>query len=293
MKTIRSIFRLSAVGAVALASGSHASAIDPSLHDEVARNAFFPVQRVDFRRELEHGDVATVVHTPFGATPTKPAQFVADRFDWEHQRIDTRAPRALYDLDFSTKVEVDPEAATPVETSVLLSSGSVLLSPGPDLFVFCAADAVSGVRVAPLLRTPDGRFAPGQAIEMDSAAHLGRVSEGVFGFGIDIDAWINAGLIPGNATLMGVVIMHDGQPGSGSLAIIEIVGGDSLLFSEGGGTGGGGGASGLLSLGSGGYRGSGGGGGGEPRDGEDEIPSPGAGLLLGLGLAAAAARRRR
>lgn len=271
----------------ALASGT----LDPALHDSVAARAFLPVGGVDFRADLEQGAIATVVRTPFGSSPTKAPQFVARRFDWDNQRIDIRSPRAIYDLDFSTTVEVNLETAEPVETAVLLSSGSLTLTAGPDVFVFCATDAVSGIRVAPLLRSSDGRFAPGQAIEMDTARALGKAREGVFGFGVDLDAWFSAGLIPDNMTLMGIVISHDGAPGSGSLAILEIVASDSPLFSEGGGAGGGG-APRALSLGGGSGRGSGGSG-GDPRTPEDPIPSPGAGLLLGLGLAAAASRRRR
>src|SRR5690606_27158706 len=97
-----------------------------------AADALLPVSGVDVRADLELGEVVVGIRTPFGVTPVRPAVFVAQRFNWETQRPDVRAPRALYDLDFSTTIDADPEAAEAVDAAVLLNQGSARLAPGPD-----------------------------------------------------------------------------------------------------------------------------------------------------------------
>lgn len=273
-------------------------------------DAILPVTGVDIRLDLERGDVVTGIRTPFGVAPVRQPEFVARKFNWDTQRADIRAPRALFDLDFGTTVASNPEQAEPVETAILLNSGSARLNPGPDAFIFLRGDTVTGVRVAPLLRDERGRLFKGPEVDVDTARDVAPVSIGEhqrFGFGVDLDMWAHRNALPARVSMMGVVVIHDGAPGTGALEIAEIVASESPLFSQGPGGGGGGGFSEAFSIGGAGFRGSGAGGGGpapdpfdddddddpDDDDGETEVPSPGAGLLLGLGIAAAAARRRR
>jgi len=266
-----------------------------------AADALLPVSGVDVRADLELGEVVVGIRTPFGVTPVRPAVFVAQRFNWETQRPDVRAPRALYDLDFSTTIDADPEAAEAVDAAVLLNQGSARLAPGPDAFVFLRHANVRGVQVAPLIRTAEGQLVKGQPVDLDDAGALAGVSvkgHDLHAFAVDLNVWVKQGHVAPDADIMGLVISHDGAPGAGALALAEIVGGDAPLFSVGPGAGGtGGGATPALAFGGvGGAAGSGGGGGGGNDDDsntEEEVPAPGAGLILGLGLAAAASRRRR
>jgi hypothetical protein len=264
-----------------------------------ASEALLPVTAVQIRLDLERGEVITGIRTPFGVTPVRPAEFVSRQFDWETQRATMRAPRAIYDLDFSTTIETDPEAADPVEAAILLNRGTARLSPGPDAFVFIKNNTVAGVRVAPLIRDANGVLSKGPEVQLDSAGALAPVSVGgqkLFGFAVDLNMWAERGYIPANGDVMGLVVSHDGAPGAGALVIAEIVAGDSPLFSGGpNAAGGGGGAPLAFGSGGGGISGNPGGREGRPTqtDVEEEIPSPGAGIVLGLGIAAAAARRRR
>lgn len=261
--------------------------------------AITPVTGVEVRADLQRGEVIVGLRTPFGLTPVRAAEFVAERFDWSRQTTEVRAPRAIYDLDFSTSVETDLENAAPIEAAVILHQGTARLAPGPDAFVFLKTDAVTGVRVAPLLRTAEGTLAKGPEIDLDSAGALTPIRAGgqtLYAFAVDLNMWVERGAIPRNGDIMGLVLSHDATPGTGALAIAEIVAGDAPLFSQGPGAGTGGGFAGAFSLGAGGGRGSGGGGGrggDDPPDNDEEIPAPGAGLILGLGIAAAGARRRR
>jgi hypothetical protein len=291
-------------------------AIAASTHQASARSgplepidAILPVTGVEIRLDLERGEVVTGIRTPFGVAHVRQPEFVARKFNWDNQRADIRAPRAIYDLDFGTVVASNPEQAEPVEAAILLNSGSARLNPGPDAFVFLRADTVTGIRVAPLLRDNAGRLFMGAEVELDTARDIAPVSVGEhqrYGFGVDLDMWIQRDALPAHARVMGLVVIHDGAPGTGALEISEIIASESPLFSQGPGGGGGGGFSEAFSIGGAGFRGSGSGGGGpapDPFDDDDdddpddddetEVPSPGAGLLLGLGIAAAAARRRR
>lgn len=261
----------------------------------VATNAVLPVTSIELRTDLTQGAVVTGVRTPFGVTPVRPAQFVASRFNWDSQQADLRAPRAIYDLDFNTTIDADPEQAQPVEAAVLLSPGLARLAPGPDAFVFVRTKAVSGVRVAPLLRDDEGHLSKGDEVVLDTDRDLAPVSidkDELFGFGVDLDAWVQRGRTPAGTRVVGLVITHDGAPGTGSLAIAEIIASDAPLFSQGGGAGSGGGYAEAFSIG-GGFGNGGGGGGGGNDDGEEEVPTPGVGLVLGVGMALAASRRRR
>jgi MYXO-CTERM domain-containing protein len=264
--------------------------------------ALLPVTAVQIRLDLERGEVITGIRTPFGITPVRPAEFVSRQFDWESQRATQRAPRAIYDLDFSTTIDTDPEASDPVEAAILLNRGTAQLSPGPDAFVFIKNNTVAGVRVAPLIRDANGKLSKGPEVQLDSAGALAPVTVGgqkLFGFAVDLNMWAERGYVPTNGAVMGLVVSHDGAPGAGALVIAEIVAGDAPLFSGGpNGAGGGGGSPLALGLGGGGGISGNAGGRDTPTpppdtDGEEEVPSPGAGLVLGLGLAAAAARRRR
>lgn len=290
----------------ALAASAHAA---PRSGAFTPIDAVLPVTGVEIRLDLERGEVVTGIRTPFGVAHVRQPEFVARKFNWDQQRADIRAPRAIYDLDFSTVVETNPEQVEPVEAAILLNSGSARLNPGPDAFVFLRADTVTGVRVAPLLRGADGRLFMGPEVEVDTARDIAPVSIGKhrrFGFGVDLDMWIERNALPSRAGIMGIVVIHDGAPGTGALEIAEIIASESPLVSQGPGGGGGGGYSEAFSIGGAGFRGaSGGGGGGTPDpfdnddddepddDGETEVPSPGAGLILGIAAAAAAARRRR
>ncbi len=269
-----------------------------------AHEALLPVTSVEIRLDLERGEVVTGIRTPFGVTPVRPAEFVARQFDWDAQRATVRAPRAIYDLDFSTGVDTDPEAADPVEAAILLNRGTARLSPGPDAFVFMRNNTVAGVRVAPLIRDANGVLSKGPEVQLDSAGALAPVAVGgqnLFGFAVDLDMWTERGYVPERGDVMGVVVSHDGAPGAGALVIAEIVAGDAPLFSTGpNAVGGGGGAANTFAYGgSGRSAGNAGGGGGSPPQNtpdtqiEEEIPAPGAGVVLGLGIAAAASRRRR
>ncbi len=266
-----------------------------------AHEALLPVTSVEIRLDLERGEVVTGIRTPFGVTPVRPAEFVSRQFDWDSQRATVRAPRAIYDLDFSTTIDTDPEAADPVEAAILLNRGTARLSPGPDAFIFMKNNTVAGVRVAPLIRDANGTLSKGPEVQLDSAGALSPVAVGgqkLFGFAVDLNMWAERGYVPERGDVMGVVVSHDGAPGAGALVIAEIVAGDAPLFSSGV-NGGGGSGGGPLAMGfSGGGRGSGnaGGGGGSPTPDTpevEEVPAPGAGLVLGLGIAAAASRRRR
>ncbi|MGP1311084.1 MAG: PEP-CTERM sorting domain-containing protein, partial [Phycisphaerales bacterium] len=261
-----------------------------------ASDALLPVTNVEVRQDLQRGEVVMGIRTPFGVTPVRPADYVARKYDWQAQRVEIRAPRAIYDIDFSTTIDADPEASDPVETAVLLNRGLARLTPGPDAFVFLKHRDVANVRVAPLLRAVDGTLSRGASVSLDDSGALADVSvsgKNLHGFAVDLDMWVERGLVARDSDIMGLVIAHDGEPGAGTLAIAEIIASDAPLFSVGPNGAGGGGIATLFSLGDAGFRGAGGGGGGAPGPNNTEIPAPGAGLLFGLGLAAAAARRRR
>jgi hypothetical protein len=247
--------------------------------------------------EADGRAMVTDIVTPFGRSIVRSPEFVTTGSEWASKGAKARASLRLADMNLLSDPEPSDNLYTgPTEAAVMFWRGYATMEAGPDVFIFDGQGKARGVTVTPIFRMPDESIVEGESVEFDASIAMGKVSAGgrsVFGVGVDLDAWIKAGLVPEDAVMTGMVVRHDGagdrfEPAKFMMAQPQIV---SSFESRN--IGGGHGPDQILaSGGSGGRNGS-----GRPdaRNGNngEEIPSPGAALTIGLGAGIAGLRRRR